>query len=438
MPEQDTTMAGQEGISRRDFLRNAAVGAAAFGLGAASLPASARVIGANDRINIAVVGCGGMGTGHLNELADWQKSGENNIQVVGVCDVYEARKNRAKSITGAPVFHHYRDLVGRDDVDAVLIATPDHWHAQISIDAMLAGKDVYCEKPMTLYWEEAKEVRRVAKATGRVFQCGAQSCSDGRFHTANQLIRAGAIGKVVWSQSGYSRNSTDGEWNWGIDEGAGPHGEGDRKIDWELWQGPARRRPWDPERFFRFRKFWDYSGGIATDLFYHCLSHMEIAFGPELPCRVSAGGGIFVQHDREVPDTLHILVDHPSGHTMVLVSSMANAVGTADIIRGHEATMYLDEGPGVVIRPEGPWAKVHPERRVPAGPSYNHKANWLSCIRSRSKATCNEDVAYMTMVPIALSVISIREQKTILFDAEKEEVVGGTPACGRRPVPLRV
>jgi len=439
MSEHKEQAKQSQGWSRRDFLRGAAAGAATLGLGSlASLPGSARILGANDRINIGVIGCGGQGTGHLRELVSWQNDGTQNVQVIAVCDVYEARKNRAKAISGAQVYHHYGDMLARDDLDAVLIGTPDHWHAQISIDAMLAGKDVYCEKPVTLYWEEAKTVREVVRRTGRVFQCGAQSCSDGRFHTARQLIREGAIGKVVWTQAGYSRNSTDGEWNWGIDEGAGPHASGEGKIDWELWQGPARRRPWDPERYFRFRKFWDYSGGIATDLFFHCLSHLEVALGPELPSRVSAGGGIFVQHDREVPDTLHILIDHPSDHTVILVSSMANAVGVPDIIRGHEASMYLDEGGGVVIRPEGAWAQDHPERRVPGGRSYDHKMNFLKCMRERSKPTCNEDVAYATEVPIALSVIAIREQRTVLFDPVKEEVIGGTPECGRRPVPLRV
>ena len=438
MPKQHQT-GEKRAISRRDFLKTAAAGAATLGLGTfARMPAHARVIGANDRINMGVIGCGGMGTGHLNELAGWQREGAHGVQVIAVCDVYEARKERAKRITGARVYHHYGDLLARDDVDAVLIATPDHWHAQISIDAMLAGKDVYCEKPMTLYWEEAKAVRDVVRATGRVFQCGAQSCSEGRFHTANELIRGGEIGKLLWSQGGYSRNSTDGEWNWGIDEGAGPNASGEGKIDWELWQGPARRRPWDPERYFRFRKFWDYSGGIATDLFFHVLSHLQVALGPEFPRRVSSAGGIYVQHDREVPDTLQVLLDYPSDHTVLLVSSMANRIGVPDVIRGHEATLYFEEGPGVVVRPESEFASQHPERVVPPGPSYNHKLNFLQCVRDRTRPTCNIDVAYRTEVGIALSVIATREQRTVLFDPEKEEVIGGTPACGRRPVPLRV
>jgi len=436
---------GREGkggeVSRREFLKGAAIGAAALGVGYSALPAHARILGANDRINIAVIGCGGMGTGHLQELVGWQKSGEQNVQVVGVCDVYEARKKRAAQISGARAYHDYRELLARPDVDAVLIATPDHWHAQIAVDAMLAGKDVYCEKPVTLYWEEAKAVRDVVRKTGRVFQCGAQSCSDGRFPAINRVIREGGIGKVLWSQAGYSRNSREGEWNWGIDEGAGPTGTGDGKIDWELWQGPARRRAWDPERFFRFRKFWDYSGGIATDLFYHCLAHMMVALGPELPQRVMAAGGIYVQHDREVPDTLQVLIDYPSQQTVLLVSSMANRVGLPDVIRGHEATIYLEgsgDHPGPYLVPEDEFKSERPERQIVPLESYNHKANFLACMRDRSLPTCNIDVAYATMVAIALSVIAIREQKTVLFDPVKEQVIGGTPACGRRPVPLRV
>jgi hypothetical protein len=229
------------------------------------------------------------------------------MKVIAVCDIYEPRKQRAKDICGGQLFHEYTDLLALDDLDAVVIATPDHWHARISIDAMNAGKDVYCEKPMTLYWEEAKEVARTQALTGRVMQVGAQSASEDRVWKANEVIRSGALGKLLWSQGGYSRNSRDGEWNWYIEPEASP-----QNLDWKRFLGSAPQRPFDPERFFRFRKYWDYSGGIATDLFYHTLAHMEIALTPEFPRRVSAGGGIFIFHDREVPDTFHMLIDYPT------------------------------------------------------------------------------------------------------------------------------
>ncbi len=411
-------MSDDKRINRRSFIARSAAGAAALGSGALSAPATGAVLGANDRINIAVIGCGGQGTGHLRRLVDRAKDPEQKLKVIGVCDVYEPRKERAEGISGAPVFHHYQDLLDVADLDAVVIATPDHWHAKISIDALEAGKDVYCEKPMTLYWEEAKEVAQVVRRTGRVFQVGVQSTSDDIFWQANRLIREGKIGKLLWSQSGYCRNSRDGEWNYRIDENASPD-----NLDWETWLGPAAKRPFDPERYFRFRKFWDYSGGIATDLLYHALGHMAIALGPEFPTRVSASGGIYVQHDREVPDTYHTMIEYPSGHTVVLTSSMANRQGVPEIIRGHEATLYF-EGGKAIVRPEKEFENDREEIQVGPEPRPDHMTNFLECVRTRAKPHCDAETGYKVEVAIALGVRAYREGKVMKFDPEKEEVIG--------------
>ncbi len=411
-------MPANERLDRRSFIARSAAGAAALGTGALAAPATGAVLGANDRINVAVIGCGGQGTGHLRRLAKRAENPDEKLKVVAVCDVYEPRKERAKEISGAQVFHHYQDLLEMPGLDAVVIGTPDHWHAKISIDAMEAGKDVYCEKPMTLYWEEAKEVAAVVRRTGRVFQVGVQSTSDDVFWQANRLIGEGKIGKLLWSQSGYCRNSRGGEWNYHIDEEAGPD-----NLDWETWLGPAPKRPLDLERFFRFRKFWDYSGGIATDLLYHALGHMEIALGPEFPTRVSAAGGIYVQHDREVPDTYHTMIEYPSGHTVVLTSSMANRQGVPEMIRGHEATMTF-EGGKIVIRPEKEFGDEGEEIEVGRQPRPDHMTNFLECMRTRAKPHCDAETGYKVEVAIALGVRSYREGKVMKFDPEKEEVIG--------------
>ncbi|MDI6829206.1 MAG: Gfo/Idh/MocA family oxidoreductase, partial [Armatimonadota bacterium] len=299
-------MVSDSKLSRRDFLKGSAAAGAALGLGvynANAIMAAPRVIGANDRIQIGIIGCGNKGTNHLRNLVQKSKN-EGKVAVVAVCDIYEPRKNRAKGISGAEVHHDYRKLLERKDIDAVVIATPDHWHALMAIDAMQAGKDVYLEKPMTYTWQEAKRVAEIAKETNRILQVGAQSCSDDRWWKANKLIKEGAIGKVLWTSASFCRNSVKGEWNYPIDEGASPD-----NLDWNAWLGPAPKRDFDKERYFRWRKYWDYSGGIATDLFYHTLSHLQVALGAEFPKRVSAGGGIYVQHDRDVPDTFHMIID---------------------------------------------------------------------------------------------------------------------------------
>ncbi|UCH36736.1 MAG: Gfo/Idh/MocA family oxidoreductase [Armatimonadota bacterium] len=401
-------------ITRRDFLRQSAIAAAAAGMYSMASP---NALGANDRLNFGVIGCGGRGTGLLQDLVNRSKNADANMKVVAVCDIYEPRKERAKGICGGELFHEYTDLLAMDDLDAVVIGTPDHWHARMSIDAMNAGKDVYCEKPMTLYWDEAKEVARVQAMTGRVMQVGAQSASDDRFWKANEVIRQGGVGKLLWTQGGSNRNSREGEWNWWIDPAASPD-----NLDWKRFLGSAPERPFDPERFFRFRKYWDYSGGIATDLFYHSLAHLQIALTPEFPKRVSAGGGIFAFHDREVPDTYHTIIDYPTHHTVVLTSSMANRQGVEDIIRGHEATLYF-RGRGVVVEPENEYKDERQGLEVPSEPRPDHMTNWLECVRSRKQPHLDAQAGYKVMVAIALGVKAYRENTVVQFDPEKERIV---------------
>ncbi len=402
-------------LSRRTFLQHSAVGAATIGLGLyETAPASGKVIGANDRINLGVIGVGGMGSGHLRDLIERSKDPAQNIGVVGVCDIYQPRKDRAKEVSGAEVYHDYRKMLERPDLDAVVIATPDHWHARMAIDSMDAGKDVYLQKPMTYTWEEAREVAKVTRYKNRVLQVGVQSTSQDCWWKANELIKQGALGKLLWSQSGYSRNSTDGEWNYRIDADANPD-----NLDWKAFLGSAPKRPFDKERFFRWRKYWDYSGGIATDLFFHALGHMEIALGPEFPKRVTASGGIYVQHDREVPDTFFMTIDYPSDHTVVLVSSMANKEGVPEIIRGHEATMYF-EGSNIVIRPESEFKGKIKESTISPEPRDDHMTNFLSCIRTRRKPHCDAETGYKIMVAIALGVKSFRQNKIMMFDPEHQ------------------
>ncbi len=413
-------------LTRRGFLKGAAYGVA----GLAGLPAlgrASKAFAANDRIQMAVIGCGGQGTGHLQNLVNMSKDPNEGVSVVGVCDVYDARKERARNISQARVHHEFEEVLARPDVDAVLIATPDHWHAPISIAAMKAGKDVYCEKPMTHTWQEAKGVRDVVHSTGRVFQVGVQSTSEDRWWRARNWIETGQIGKLLWTKTSYSRNSREGEWNWGIDKDAGP-----KNIDWPRWLGNAPKRPFDPDRYFRFRKYWDYSGGIATDLFYHQLAHLQVALGPEFPKYVSAHGGIYVQNDREVPDTFQVLIDYPSGHTVLLCSSMANRLSLEETICGHEATLYM-QGDGFRVEPEEEFKDKHQKMTVKERPRLDHMHNFLDCVRTRQRPHCDVELAFRTMVAISLSVDSYRSRKMMEFDSEKVECK--TPA---KPLPTSI
>ncbi|MBI3665553.1 MAG: Gfo/Idh/MocA family oxidoreductase, partial [Acidobacteria bacterium] len=280
-------------------------------------PAGSRVVGANDRINFGLIGVGAMGFGHVKQLV--RRSKENgDVQVVAVSDIYTRRKKRAQEHAGLAdkdVHHDFRDLVARSDVDAVLIATPDHWHARQALDALRARKDVYLQKPMTYTIEEAREVAAAVRQTGRVLQVGSQHSSDLRYHRAREVIEKGWIGSPLWAQGTFSRNSIYGEWNYTIDDDGN-----EETIDWKAFLGPAPRRPFSQDRYFRWRKYWDYSGGIATDLLYHKLAPLLVAVtgpgGAPFPTRVTAHGGIYVHKDREVPDSYATTVEYENfdGH----------------------------------------------------------------------------------------------------------------------------
>jgi predicted dehydrogenase len=326
-------------------------------------------------------------------------------------------------------------------VDAVIIATPDHWHAKQAIEAMKKGKDVYLEKPVTLTIEEARKVAEAVKETGRVLQVGSQTTSSDQWWKARKAIQDGMIGDVIQTQGSYHRNSVEGEWNWKIDPAAGPEASGEDYVDWKMWLGPAPSRPWDPDRFFRFRKYWDYSGGIATDLFYHVMAPLNIAWGEaQFPSKVTGSGGIYVFKDREVPDTFALLAEYPKGHSLVLSSSMANDTHIPGLIRGREGTiMMVPEGrfegrvDYITVTPQAIARQKFKEKygtiqvQLETEPRESHMENFLRCIKTRQKPVLDADTAYAAMVTIGMSVQSYREGRVLYFDPLKHKVTADPP-----------
>jgi len=455
----------QSDIDRRDFFRRAGAGAALLGLGMASQQAFAKktvnrvdphtpktggLLKDGETIGIGMIGVGGMGGGHVGELLEREKGGENQ-QIRAISDCY-ARRNknnqaRVKDTVGRDVetYFDYKQLLERDDIHAVVVATPDHWHAQISMDAMRAGKDVYCQKPVTLTVPESVEVRNVCYETGRVFQCGSQFCSQDFYWQARKFIEQGGIGKVLWAQADYSRNSAGGpndrggEWNYRIDPDASPDkSAGDAYIDWAQWLGPAKKRPFSKARFFQFRKYWDYSGGIATDLLYHYIAPLTIALGVSAPERACGAGGIFVQNDdREVPDTFMVTLDYPEDVTLVLTSSMANRQANPLMIRGHKATIRPHkEGMQVTAENEfKEWFKKEygaEEIIVKNEAREDHMTNFLNACRTRGETHCNAETAYRAMAATKMGCESWRQDKILFWDNEKEKHVNKHPRPNRK------
>ena len=455
-------------MGRRGFLRVAGRGAAVAGLGttatteAAAITRKKRIKEADPRepkigglvkddevIGLGIIGVGGMGGSHLEDLCRREKDGQK-IELRAISDVYmrrqEYRKRWVKKHTERDIdaYTDYTELLERDDVHGVIIATPDHWHAPIAMHAMQAGKDVYCQKPVTLTIEESLEVRDVVLETGRVFQCGAQGSSEDWWWQARKFIKQGGIGKVLWAQGDYSRNSAygpderGGEWNYHIDPNSTDDPmAGVNYIDWERWLGPAPKRPFSQPRFFQFRKFWDYSGGIATDLLYHLLAPMTIALDAQAPERATGAGGIYVQHDdREVPDTCMMTLDYPDDYTVVMTSSMANRQANPTIIRGHRATIRpFDNGIKVTAENEfKEWFKKEfgaEEVVIPPEPRSDHVSNWLECMRTREKCHLDAETAYRAMAGIKMGVDSYRQDKVIFWDGEKERYAKEHPRPDR-------
>ncbi len=418
--------------TRREFLKTASVVAGSVAMTAAAKSsvyalAPSRVIGANDRINIGHIGVGGQGMTHVRLLKE--NSAANNTQSIAISDIYEPRKQAAKEFLGlddAHVYQDYQKLLENPDVDVVWIASPEHWHYRMAMDAIHSGKDIYLEKPMTRYLDEALSLWRTVKGSDRIFQLGVQACTDQRWHVAGDAVKANRIGKIIWSQGSYCRNSKDGEWNYyTIEPQCTP-----QTLDWKRWLGPAPWHEFSRERYFRWRKFWDYSAGIDSDLFPHRVTPLMIGIGgAEFPERVVAVGGKWLSEtDRQVPDTFHLMADFPSKQTIVVVGSTANEQGLPDEIRGHHATLYLG-GNSIDLRPERDWSdQIDAVTLQVTGPGEDiaaHEKNFLDCVRSRGVPNCDVDLAVRAHAVIAMAEMSYRQSKTMLFDPVRVHLIQG-------------
>ncbi len=427
-----------KGMSRRDFIKSA--GATAAGVVAGSLiskatafagpTASPRVIGANDRINVGMIGIGGMGGGHLNMLKGMQE--DQNIKIVAVCDVWDKRLESARNALTLPhayAYKDYRKLLERNDIDHVVIATPDHWHAPIAIAAMESGKSVYVEKPMTHTFEEAVKMWETAKRTKKLVQVGSQGCTDMKWHKAGELVKAGRIGTVIWAQGGYCRNNPHGEWNYTIDPEAN-----ESNLDWKMWLGNAPKRPWSPDRYFRWRKYWDYGTGIIGDLWPHRLHPLFIAMAQtEFPKRVACVGANICDTDkgygeeRDVADATMLTVEFPNGSMIFLAGSTVNERGVEDMIRGQKGNLYFGGGK-VRIEPERPFvddveAKDEPYEG-PGESQVDHHKNMFSCIRNGGTPNCNIELAVRVQTIVSMAEKSYRENKMVVFDEKKHKMIG--------------
>ncbi|MFO1488590.1 MAG: Gfo/Idh/MocA family oxidoreductase [Verrucomicrobiota bacterium] len=444
--KNDLTSSAPAPSTRREFIKKTSTLAAAVAVGNIfktpvygqnQAPSTGRVIGANDRIAVAVVGVGyGIGKDHLQGIH--QQATENNVVVAAASDVYSKRRDWAKQtaeLKDADVFLDYKKLLERKDIDAVLIATHDPMHAQISIDAMEAGKHVYCEKPMTRYLDEAFRVHDVVKKTGKIFQVGSQGCSADGWRRCGEMVKAGKIGELVWAQGYYCRNSTGGEWNYAIESDATAD-----NIDWNRWLGPVKNRaPFSAEHFHRWRKYYAYCSGLYGDLVPHRLHPLMLASGdPQFPKRVTSIGTHNVHADltvsgtpeREVPEHVQLLAEFPSGYMITITCSTVNAKSPGFTVYGHKATLNIgSSGERVELVPEKDWSEeIDPQTLTGLQPEdiRVHEKNWFECIRANKLPNANIDLAIRVQTVISLAEMSNRLNMTCLFDEKTRKITDGS------------
>ncbi len=456
--------------TRREFLsRNAAVAALAPAAASAAqnkakLPfkAAARVLGANDRINVAFIGCGMQFHGLLERGFYKRKEAKNDFEYAALCDVYEPRLKYGQEKTKAEkIYRDFHDVLAWPDIDGVVIAVPDHWHYAIASSALRAGKDVYLEKPMTYTIAEAEKLHDLVNQTKRVLQVGGTGPSTRLYWQINEYIRSGKMGKVLWGLISYNRNTREGMWDYpipGVGEESFPNWpvEPGKNLDWNMWLGPAKKRPFSADRYFRWRKYWDYSGGNATDLLFHRLGMMSTMIGFDFPVRASAAGGIYVQKDREVPDTYMTMVEYPGDYCINMVSCMGNSQSVPMTVYGNWGTLHVLEGraamgamgdvrqaasqPGgrreqaAVVRAERAFEKEFKDANggatevtIEGEPSTDLIDDWLDCMRSRNTPVYNALRGYQVMVAIKLGVESYRAGRVMAYDPVRRRILPSVP-----------
>jgi predicted dehydrogenase len=449
--------------SRRGFIKKLATSTAAVAVGSNVLASTTessktlitipnrQTISANDNINIALIGAGGMGTG--DTITALTVPG---VKLVAVCDLYNGRLEDAKKRWGQDIFttRSYKEILSRPDIDAVIVATPDHWHQQISIDAMRAGKHVYCEKPMVHDISEGPAVIKAQKETGKVFQVGSQGVSSLGNEKAKELLKDGAIGQLNFAEGFWARHSPGGAWSYPI-----PADASAETVDWETYLSNTTKRPFDAKRFFRWRNYRDYGTGMSGDLFVHLFSSLHFitdSFGPN---KIYSSGGLRYWKDgREVPDVLLGIFDYPDqveAHPAFNLSLRCNFIdGTSGstILKliGSEGAMDIGWD-SVTLRRNKNFSTDDPfyiesmkkagtpltdrkrilpqeeytfaaEKGYKGGP-YDHFANFFNAIRTNGKVAEDAIFGYRAAAPALLCNDSYNNDTAILWNPEKMQLV---------------
>ena len=455
-------------LNRRSFLKVAGAATGQTFLGAslgASLGAKTHAlaalqsepekpVAANDHIQIALIGAGGQGMGDTKHAI--QVPG---VKLVAVADCYDGRLQHSKELWGQDIFttRVYNEILARKDIDAVIIGTPDHWHKQASVDAMKAGKDVYCEKPMIHLYSDGPEMIETSRATKRILQIGSQRVSSIVYAKAKELLASGAIGQLNMVTARWDRNSAMGAWDYTV-----PLDASTETCDWPRFLGTAPKIPFNAEHFFQWRKWKAYGSGVAGDLFVHLFSGTHFITGSHGPTRAMATGGLrFWKDGRDVPDVMLGLFDYKEGFNLSLRVNFVDGGEESEglIFTGSEGTMEIggnavsvnrvprEKEPGYTIEtfteamqkqflaeyrqkypeehPDGPPTAAYERYAAPHGysDSYDHFKNFFASVRSRQPVVEDAVFGYRAAGAALLSNVSMEKGTVVHWDPDAMKIV---------------
>ncbi|WP_321473972.1 Gfo/Idh/MocA family oxidoreductase [uncultured Paludibaculum sp.] len=395
---------------RRTFLRSAGQAAIAW-----SALSYSRILGANDKINMGLIGAGERGRG---VMSNFLKTGETNL--VAACDVYAEMIDRAQKLApGAKGFKDHRLLLEEKGIDAVLIATPDHWHAACAIDALNAGKDVYVEKPLTLRIEEGPPIVKAARVNNRVCQVGLQQRSGAHYIEAKKkYMDEGVLGEIPlvrtwWHGNGYH-----------LRKAPPTLATLPSNLDWARFLGPVKWRDWDPQQFWNWRAYLDFGGGQVTDLMTHWIDVVHMFMGTDAPTSGVAAGGVYVYKDgRTAPDTINVLLEYGAAFTATFEATLAPGIrGEGIEFCGTKGKLYIDRR-----RYEYTPAARGAKPVEVLGPNYDftldHVKNFLECCRTRQKPNCDVYIGHRSAMASHLGNISYVQKRRLNFNPQREEIL---------------
>ena len=399
---------------RREFIKT--TGAATI----ATALSYSRILGAQERVRLGLIGCGARGVEDMNNFIAL------GTDVVALCDVYGAQIDRAKkTASGAKAVKDHRALLDMKDVDAVLIAVPDHWHAPIAIDALNAGKDVYIEKPLTLTIDEGPAVIKAARLNKRICQVGMQQRSGKHYLQAKQeYFDTGKLGKITLVRTWWHGNT------YHLRKAPDSLKTQPADMDWARFLGPVKWRDWDGQQFYNWRAYLDYGGGQITDLFTHWIDVVHMFMGQDIPISASASGGVYHYKDgRTAPDTINVLLEYPKEFTATFEATLAPGIGGSAIeFCGTQGRMmisrarfeYFEVPPSNVGR-----ISPTPTTVVQASGDLNrdHVQNFLESVKSRKAPSGDVLIGHRSAQASHLGNIAYLEKRTIKFDPVREQIL---------------